>query len=83
MREEIGVILDPARVMSLRHGTYDTGTCWHDFYYEWPSLDEDFILTEGQRYAWFTIDEALNLPDLADYTREDLRLFRESVVQDH
>ncbi len=51
MREELGVMLDPARVVSLRHGTYDDGTRWHDFYCTWPSLDHDFVLTEGQRYA--------------------------------
>ncbi|MDQ5852807.1 MAG: NUDIX domain-containing protein, partial [Chloroflexota bacterium] len=49
MREELGVTLDPARVVSLRHGAYDDGTRWHDFYCAWPSPDEDFILTEGQR----------------------------------
>jgi 8-oxo-dGTP pyrophosphatase MutT (NUDIX family) len=76
MREELGVTLDPAHVVSLRDGIYDDGTRWHDFYCEWPSLDEDFVLTEGQRYAWFTLDEALSLPDLAAYAREDLLLFR-------
>ena len=80
MREELGITLDPARVVSLRHGTYENGTRWHDFYYEWPSLDEAFVLTEGQRYAWFTLDEALGLPDLADYAGEDLRLFRSVVM---
>jgi 8-oxo-dGTP pyrophosphatase MutT (NUDIX family) len=77
MREELGVTLDPARVVSLRHGTYDDRTRWHDFYCEWPSRGADFVLTEGQGYAWFTLDEALQLPDLADYARESLRLFRE------
>ena len=81
MREEIGVTLDPARVVSLLHGAYDNGTRWHAFYCEWPSLDEDFVLTEGRRYAWFTLDEALSLPDLADYAREDLHLFRERLVR--
>ncbi len=81
MREELGVTLDPTRVVSLRHGAYDNGTRWHDFYCEWPSLDQDFVLTEGQRYAWFTLDEALSLPDLADYGREDLRLFRELLAR--
>lgn len=38
------------------------------------------MLTEGQRYAWFTLDEALSLPDLADYAREDLLLFRERFI---
>ncbi len=77
MREELGVTLDPARVESLRSGTYADGTRWHDFYCEWPSPDEDFVLTEGQRYAWFKLDEALALPDLADYAREDLHIFRD------
>ena len=83
MREELGVTLDPARVVSLCYGTYDDGTRWHDFYCEWPSLDEDFVLTEGQRYAWFTLDEALILPDLADYAREDLRFVRECLGRGH
>ena len=66
MREELGVALDPARVVSLRHGTYADDTRWHDFYCEWPSLDE-----------------ALGQPDLADYAREDLRLFRERLLRGH
>ncbi len=81
MREELGVALDPVRIVSLRHGTYADGTRWHDFYSLWPSLDRDFVLTEGQRYAWFTLDEAFALPDLADYVREDLRFFREQLMQ--
>ncbi len=59
MQEELGVTLDPARVVSLRHGTYDDGLRWHDFYCDWPSLDE-----------------AIGDPDLAEYAREDLGLFR-------
>ena len=82
MREELGVALDPARVVSLRHGTYEDGTRWRDFFCEWPALDAAFTLTEGQRYAWFTLDEALGLPDLADYAGEDLRLFRERFARD-
>ena len=38
---------NPPRVVSLRHGTYDDGTRWHHFFCEWPTCDEDFILTEG------------------------------------
>jgi 8-oxo-dGTP pyrophosphatase MutT (NUDIX family) len=83
LREELGVTLDPARVVSLRYGAYDDGRRWHDFYCEWPSLDEEFVLTEGQCYAWFTLDEALSLPDLADYAREDLGLMRARVVRGH
>ena len=76
MREELGVSLDPARVVSLRHGTYGDGRRWHDFYCEWPLPVEDFLLSEGQRYAWFTLDEAIDHPDLAEYAREDFQLFR-------
>jgi 8-oxo-dGTP pyrophosphatase MutT (NUDIX family) len=78
MREELGVTLDPARVVSLRHGVYGSGVRWHDFSCEWLSLDEEFALAEGQRYAWFTLDEALALPDLAEYAREDLIVFRDA-----
>lgn len=81
MREELGVTLDPGRALSLRSGSYDDGTQWHDFYYEWPSIDEEFELTEGERYAWFSLDEALSLPDLADYAREDLHQFRKRLAQ--
>ena len=77
VREELGVALDPARAVSLSQGAYDDGSRWHDFYYEWPSLEDGFVLTEGQRYAWFELDDAIALPDLAAYAREDLRLFRE------
>lgn len=81
MREEIGVALDPTRVVSLRQGTFEDGRRWADFFYAWPTLDESFVLTEGQRYAWFTLDEALALPDLADYAAEDLRIFFERLAR--
>lgn len=80
MHEEIGVTVDPAQVVSLRHGTFDDGRWWHDFWCEWPVSDEHFVLTEGQRYGWFTLDEALDLPDLAEYAREDLLLFQQHIV---
>ena len=83
MHEELGVTIDPARVVSLRHGTYDDGRRWHDFWCEWPSPDADFVLTEGQRYCWFTLDEALSLPDLAGYAREDLTLFCDRIDRGH
>lgn len=82
MHEELGVTLDRAGIVSLRHGTYADGTRWHDVYYAWPSLDHRFVLTEGQRYAWFTLDEAFTLPDLAEYAREDLRFFHEQFGRD-
>lgn len=77
LREELGVALDPARVASLRHGTYPDGSRWHEFYAAWPTPATDFVLTEGQRYGWFTLAEALALPDLADYARGSLATFQE------
>jgi len=84
MREELGVALDPALAVSLCFGTNDNGMRWHEYYYLWPTLNEHFILTEGQCYAWFTLDEALALSDseLAEYAREDLTLFR-ARLSDH
>jgi hypothetical protein len=79
MREELGVTLESSDVMSLRHGKYNDGTRFNDFYYVWPSLDENFVLNEGQRYAWFALDEAVSLHNLAEYAREDLLLFREQL----
>ena len=81
MREELGVTPNPARVASLRRGACPVGARWRDFYCERPSSDEDFVLTEGERYARFAPDEALSLPDLAPYAREDLLLFRDCLVQ--
>lgn len=79
MQEELGVTLDPAEVVSLRHGAYADGARWHDFFCEWLKLDEEFVLTEGQCYAWYALDEALALPDLAEYARADLQLFRDGL----
>lgn len=77
MREELGITLDPARVVSLRQGQFDDGRRWQDFVYAWPTLDDSFVLTEGQRYGWFALDEALALPNLAEYAAEDLAIYFE------
>ena len=76
IREELGVTFDPALVVSLRHGAYANGQRWHDFYYEWPSLNTVFVLGEGQRCAWFSLNDAHRLPDLANYACEDLTRYR-------
>lgn len=81
MRAELGVEIDPARVALQRHGTTDAGSRWHDYYCEWPSLDQDFVLTEGQRHAWFTLDEAFSLLNLAGYARDDVIIFRNTPGQ--
>lgn len=82
MCEELGIEIDPQRVVLLRQGAYDDGTRWSDYYCDWPALEEEFVLTEGQRYAWFTLDDALGLSDLADYARDDLCLFQEQLKHD-
>ncbi len=83
MREELGVTLEAVQAVSLRHGTYDDGSRWHEFWYPWPTLGDIFALTEGQRYAWFTLDEARGLPDLAAYAREALAVFRQRLMRGH
>ena len=77
MREEPGAALDPAGVVSPNFGTNDGGMHWHDSYYAWPACDATFVLTTGQGDAWFTIDEGLALPNITEYTPEDLRAFRQ------
>ncbi len=81
MREELGVVLDPASIVALRHGTYADGSRWHEYYAAWPTPAEDFVLTEGQRYGWFTLADALALPDLADYACGSLAVFRERLTR--
>ncbi len=75
MGEELGVDLDPACIKVIREQIRNGGEKWHSFYSEWPALDENFVLTEGERYAWFTLGEALGLPNLTDYAQEYLSLF--------
>ncbi len=52
-----------------------------DLHAAWPTPAEDFILAEGQRYEWFTLTDALVLPDLADYARDSLAAFRDRLAQ--
>jgi 8-oxo-dGTP diphosphatase len=75
LREEIGVSLDPARVVRIDDGTDTRGVRYWVFSSQWPALD-DFVVTEGQRVAWLPLDEALALPDLAPTERVDLLAFR-------
>lgn len=79
VREEVGVRLDAARVVPLRDGTTDEDARWHVFYYEWPSLDTEFRLGEGQALGWFTLEEAFALPNLAATAGSDLECLGERV----
>jgi len=80
LREELGAVLDPARVVALRHGTYPDGSRWQEYWAPWPTIDTAFVLTEGRDYAWFALDDALALPDLAAYARGSLLAFRASLT---
>ncbi len=83
MREELGVALDPASIVSLRHDTYADGSPWHEYDAAWPTPAEDFALTEGQRYGWFTLAAALALPDLAEHALGSVDASRERLACEH
>jgi hypothetical protein len=51
-------------------------------YAAWPSPDDQFALTEGDGYAWFPLAEAIELPDLMRFARDDLLELRELVDRD-
>jgi 8-oxo-dGTP pyrophosphatase MutT (NUDIX family) len=77
MLEELGVDLAPEQVRPLwEYVNPDYGHPRHIFYAEWPTLDDSFVLTEGDSYAWFPIDEAIVLPDLMELARADLIMLR-------
>ena len=80
LREELGITLQPEQAVPL----YDyvdprIGLRRYIFYCEWPSLTMDFALGEGDGFGWFTVDEALRLPDLTDVDREDLLVLRDTL----
>lgn len=81
MHEELGVVLRREQIIYLRsYINEDVGRQRHVFYAVWPSTDDTFALTEGDGYRWFTLEDALRLPDLMSYARDDLRCFRETVL---
>lgn len=80
MREELGVELAAEQIKPLRqYINPDVGRPRYVFYVVWPSLDRSFTLTEGDRYAWLPLDEAIVLPDLMDLARGDLLFLRDAV----
>jgi 8-oxo-dGTP pyrophosphatase MutT (NUDIX family) len=80
MREELGVVVDPAGVVPLCDYVNRLGNHRYVFYCRWPSLAEDFVLGEGEAFRWFAVDDALALPNLTDGTRRDLALFRDRLA---
>ena len=82
MREELGITLAPDQIRFLR--TYINPHYQrrrYIFYAEWPSVDDRFALTEGDGYAWYSLDAAIALPDLMDLARGDLILLRDTVAR--
>jgi len=73
VREELGITLDPAQAIPLTAYPGIAGHLRHVFCYAWPALDTLFVLGEGAGFAWFTLAEALALPDLTDMARRDLQ----------
>jgi 8-oxo-dGTP pyrophosphatase MutT (NUDIX family) len=76
VREELGIALDPAKVAPLTAYPGTAGHLRHVFCYAWPALDTQFVLGEGAGFAWFTLAEALALPDLTDMARRDLQMLQ-------
>jgi 8-oxo-dGTP pyrophosphatase MutT (NUDIX family) len=77
MQEELGIELARAQIVPLREylSPY-SGRLRHIFYALWPTLDETFVLTEGDGYRWFSFEEALGLTDIVDLSRDDLLALR-------
>jgi hypothetical protein len=76
LREELGVELAPDQVVSLWDYVTDRGVHRHVFYSRWASADDEFVLGEGQGFAWFTVEAALRGLDLTDNVRRDLERMR-------
>jgi predicted acetyltransferase len=76
IREELGIALEPSQVMFLRHYAFGRHGHRHTFCAEWPALSEDFVLGEGQGYAWYPLAEVGALPNVIDRHRNDLLLFQ-------
>ncbi|HEX2037662.1 MAG TPA: NUDIX domain-containing protein [Chloroflexota bacterium] len=76
LREELGITVAAEQVIPLYEHVLGPDRRTFVFYCEWPVLSEDFVLGEGDRFAWFTFDEALRLPDLTEWARERLLRLR-------
>jgi 8-oxo-dGTP pyrophosphatase MutT (NUDIX family) len=75
MAEELGVVLPAERVGPVTDYEY-LGLHRFVFVAVWPYLTTDFVLGEGQGYAWYGLDEALAHPRVTDQTKADLRALR-------
>jgi 8-oxo-dGTP pyrophosphatase MutT (NUDIX family) len=76
LREELGIVVRPDQAIPLSEGHFASGKRRYAFYCLWPELAEDFVLGEGQAFAWFDLSDAMQLPALTPVARQDLRLFQ-------
>ena len=78
LREELGVDVPAERMRFLfEDAAAVPGRVVHVFWAEWPERSEDFVLGEGDGYAWFPLEAALALPDLSERARARLRRLRD------
>jgi 8-oxo-dGTP pyrophosphatase MutT (NUDIX family) len=76
IQEEIGVLLDASQIAALSaYVDPRYAKPRHVFVGEWPDLSTAFVLGEGDGIDWFSLDEALGLPDLPDVAKQDLHRF--------
>lgn len=81
MREELGVDVPAEQVCHLYEHVVGPGRIVHVLYAEWPTRSEDFVLGEGDGFAWFPFEVALQLPDLSDRARERLLRLRDRLTR--
>jgi 8-oxo-dGTP diphosphatase len=74
VQEELGLDLDPARIVPLWDYLTSRSSHRHVFLYPWDDPEHPFEQTEGQGRGWFTIPEALGTLNLTDNARRDLTL---------
>jgi hypothetical protein len=80
LREELGIDVPAAAIHPLGERVRPDGARGYLFYCEWPAPSTDFVLGEGQGFAWFTFEAALALPDLAEGARHYLPILRALVL---
>lgn len=72
LKEEIGVIILTSQAQPVDDYVNEYGFRRVVHYAEWPTLQENFPLTEGAGYAWFPVDEAALLPNISPLARRDV-----------
>lgn len=80
VQEEIGVVLERDQIHPLADYLTPTMRIRRCVYWcEWSSLTTEFVIEEADGVGWFSVEEALGLPDLAKGARRDLLTFAQSL----